>query len=380
MPYLTMFDVVEHLITSSFGGPQDAEQRDIRTAVHRAYDELTQIRDWSYYHVHSRIVTAPSYTTGTVQMDDEVTVELTGGSFATAGLTAANAKYWTIRIGDRSLPVLSLSSSTILETALPNVSSVAPGATYALYRTTYPLPSDFRNMDEPSDEFNWWAGLYVTPDEAMKLERVSNSSGEPYHWTVIKDPTGTGWAIKLIGYPTKQETIDFTYRRSARLLRYSGHESGSRAGTIARTGTAVTGTSTAFTGGMIGSVLRVGDTTNIPGPLTSITPWVSESLISAHSSATSISTEASGTISSSTKYLVTDPIDVAAHMQNAMYSAAEYWLARIRNQNADKAFGVYQRDLRLAMEMDQLAPLSGRSQQIWHDGGWKSPLKADQGT
>jgi hypothetical protein len=40
---------------------------------------------------------------------------------------------------------------------------------------------------------------------------------------------------------------------------------------------------------------------------------------------------------------------------------------------------MYQRDLRLAFEQDQLAPLSGRSQEIWHDGGWKSPLKVDRG-
>jgi hypothetical protein len=63
-----------------------------------------------------------------------------------------------------------------------------------------------------------------------------------------------------------------------------------------------------------------------------------------------------------------------------MYSAAEYWLARIRNQKPDNAFAMYQRDLRLAMEMDQLAPLSGRSREIYHDGGWKSPLKPDAGT
>ncbi len=101
---------------------------------------------------------------------------------------------------------------------------------YTLYRTVYPLPSDFRNLDEPSDEYNWWAGLYVTPDQAMKIERVSNSSGEPYHWTVIKDPDSTGWAIKVIGYPTGTETLDFTYRRTARPIRYSGHEAALRQG------------------------------------------------------------------------------------------------------------------------------------------------------
>jgi hypothetical protein len=235
-------------------------------------------------------------------------------------------------------------------------------------------------MDEPSDEFNWWAGLYITPDVAMKLERVSNSSGEPYHWTILKDPISNGWALKLVGYPTAQETIDFTYRRSARPLRLSGHEANSRVGTIARTGTAVTGSSTAFTSSMVGSILRVGDTSLHPGTTTSLSPYVSESKIDSYTSATSVATEGSGTIASSTKYIVTDPIDLAQHMHNAMYSAAEYWLARIRGQAADKAFGLYQRDLRLCMEMEQLAPLSGRSEQIWHDGGWKSPLKPDQGT
>jgi hypothetical protein len=40
---------------------------------------------------------------------------------------------------------------------------------------------------------------------------------------------------------------------------------------------------------------------------------------------------------------------------------------------------MYQRDLRMAMEQDQLAPLSGRSRNIYHDGGWRAPLRPDQG-
>lgn len=380
MAYLTYFDVVEHLITSSFGGAQDAEQRDIRTAVHRAYDELTQIRDWAFYTVHSRIATQPAYTAGSIGISSG-TVTLTGGSFAAAGVTAANAKYWTLKAGDRIYPVTAYNGTTSL-TVDPSFDDidVTAGSSFSLYRTVYPLPSDFRNMDEPSDEFNWWAGLYITPDVAMKLERVSNSSGEPYHWTILKDPVSNGWALKLIGYPTDRETIDFTYRRSARPIRLSGHEATSRVGTIARTGTAVTGTSTAFTPAMVGSVIRAGDTAAIPGTATSLNPYTSEARIASYSNAASVATDETGTIASSTKYFVTDPIDIANHMVNAMYSASEYWLARIRGQAADKAFSMYQRDLRLCMEMEQLAPLSGRSEQIWHDGGWKSPLKPDQGT
>ena len=374
MAYLTYFDQVESLIVSSYGGPQDAEQRDIRTAIHRAYDELTTIRDWSYYHVHGRIILQAPYGTGTVSSSG-TTVTLSGGTWPA---WAASGAY--LRVGEEICRVASRTSNSaiVLDSTLTLKADVT-SQPYTLYRTVYPLPSDFRNLDEPSDEYNWWSGLYVTPDQAMKIERISNSSGEPYHWTVIKDPDSTGWAIKVIGYPTRQETLDFTYRRTARPIRYSGHEAALRQGTISRIGTAVSGSGTAFAVGMVGSILRVGDTSNSPGPIESLTPWASESRIVEVLGAAGLSTGDSGFIAATTKYLITDPIDIAPHMYGAMDSACDYWLARIRGTGEDKAFQLYQRDLRLAMEQDQLAPLSGRSREVWHDGGWTSPLQADVG-
>jgi hypothetical protein len=285
-------------------------------------------------------------------------------------------------VGDRIAQVASTADATLITGPVhfPAGTISEAGTAATVYKSLYPLPADFRNLDEPSSEFNWWSGIYVTPDQAMKLDRVSNASGPPYHWTVVKDPASDGWALQVFGYPAKAETIDFVYRRTARPLRYSGHESSSRAGTISRAATVVTGSGTQFSAGMKGSILRVGDTTNTPGTLSSITPYSAETKILTANSAVGVSTESSGTIAAGTKYLVTDPIDLPAHMHNVMYSAAEYWLARIRNQKPDNAFAMYQRDLRLAMEMDQLAPLSGRSREVWHDGGWRSPLKPDQGT
>lgn len=375
MSYLTYFDLVESLIVSSYGGPQDAEQRDIRTAIHRAYSEVTQIRDWAYYHVHGRLVTDAPYATGTVTSSG-VTVTLTGGTWPS---WAASGGY--LKVGEQICRVASRTSGSVivLDSTLTLKADVT-AQPFTLYRTVYALPSDFRNLDEPSDEYNWWSGLYVTPDEAMKIERVNNSSGTPYHWTVIKDPDSTGWAIKLIGYPTEAETIDFTYRRTARPIRYSGHETALRQGTISRSSATVTGSGTAFSSAMVGSILRVGDTTDHPGPIESLTPWVSEAKITAVGGATSLTTDASGTVAGSTKYIITDPIDVAPHMQAVVDAACDYHLARIRGQGEDKAFQLYQRDLRLAMEMDQLAPLSGRSRYVYHDGGWRSPLLADRGT
>ena len=380
MAYLTYFDLVEGLITASYGGPQDAEQRDIRQAVQRAYDEVTTIRDWSYYSTHARITTSPGYTTGTLEMTSG-TVTLTGGSFATAGLTADNAAYWAIRVANRIYPIKTYNSATSVTVADTFDGVPIPaGSQYAVYKSTYPLPDDFRNLDEPSDEFNWWSGLYVSPDQAMKIARISHSVGKPYHWTIIKDPAGEGFAIQIVGYPNKTESIDYVYRRRARPMRYSGHEANSRAGTIARSVSTVTlSGATTFVSGFVGAVLRVGDTANFPGGMESLTPYASESKITAVASSSSLTTESSGTIAATTKYLITDPADVSRHMYTAVSSGAEYWLARIRGANADKPFALYQRDLRLALEQDQLTPLSGRSRQVWHSGGWRAPLMPDQG-
>lgn len=371
---LTYFDLVESLIVSSFGGPQDAEQRDIRTAIHKAYSEVTTLRDWAYYHVHGRVITSAPYSTGTVTSSSG-TVTLTGGTWPS---WAALGAY--IRIGEEIARVASRTSDTVLVLdASVGLKGNVTSQPYTLYRTVYPLPSDFRNLDEPSDEYNWWSGTYVTPDAAMKLERVSNTSGAPYHWTVIKDPNSDGWAIKLIGYPTEAETIDFTYRRTARPIRYSGHEAICRAGTVSASGTTVTGSGTSFAAAMAGAVLRVGDTTNHPGPIESLTPYVAERMVGGVSGQV-LTVDSAITIPSSTKCIITDPMDVAPHMQMALDSCCDYFLARIRNQKPDNAFAMYQRDLRLAMEQDQLAPLSGRTAHVWHDGGWRSPLRPDGGT
>lgn len=378
MAYLTYFDLVESLIVSSYGGPQDAEQRDIRTAIHKAYNEVTTIRDWAYYHVHGRIVTQAPYSTGTVTSSG-ATVTLTGGTWPA---WAATGGY--LKVGEEICRVATrmTGSVIVLDSSLGLKANVA-SKPYTLFRTVYALPADFRNLDEPSDEYNWWSGLYLTPDEAMKLERVSNSSGKPYHWTIIKDPDSAGWAIKIIGYPTTAETIDFTYRRSARPIRWSGHEPAARFANLGNVfdDLGLQAGVGAFQSSMVGSLLRLGSSGVYPGPIESLAPYQEELRIQGLEMVDNTNDTAIVGVhtSNGVSGLVTDIIDVAPHMQQAVDSCCDYWLARIRGVKADDAFAMYQRDLRIAFEQDQLAPLSGRSQEIWHDGGWKSPLKVDRG-
>lgn len=377
MAYLTYFDLVESLIVSSYGGPQDAEQRDIRSAIHRAYNELTTIRDWAYYSVHGRLITQAPYGTGTVTSSG-TTVTLTGGTWPTWAATGAYLK-----VGEEICRVASRTSNSVivLDSSLKLKANVT-AQPYTLYRTVYALPSDFRNIDEPSDEYNWWSGMYLSPDEAMKVERVNNSTGEPYHWTIIKDPDSTGWAIKLIGYPSKAETIDFTYRRTARPIKYSGHESSSRFSSLSRSSANTvyaSGIVGSFSASMVGSVLRISETADMPGPVESMSPYAQEAVITACASSSSVSVSPDPSSFTGVAGIVTDPIDLPQHMWGVMDSACDFYLARIRGSGEDRAAQMYQRDLRLAMENDQLAPISGRSRAVWHDGGWRSPLQADAG-
>lgn len=382
MAYLTYFDLVESLIVSSYGGPQDAEQRDIRTAVQRAYNEITTINEWSHYYQHGRIITQPQYQTGTVAFNASTNqLTLSGGTWPTW------AELGSVSIGRAIAKVDTRVSNTVLklDSTLTFASTLAAGQAYVLYQTDYPLPADFRNMDEPSNEFNWWSGLYLKPDEAMKLERVGNRSGRPWHWTVLKNPNGSGHILKLVGYPTSQETLDFTYRRYPRQIKYSGHEPSMRFSSITANDVLERTSNTfgqSFSASMVGSVIRIGTTTDFPGPIESLTPYVSEALIEQVTTLVGANdtalVNAPDTVSGQ-KAIVTDPADVARHMEVALHSCAAYWLDRIRGGKAEQSFSTYQRDLRLALEQDQLAPLSGRTREIWHDGGWRSPLKADEG-
>jgi hypothetical protein len=384
MAYLTYFDLVENLIVSSYGGPQDAEQRDIRTAVQRAYSEVTTVTEWSHYYQHGRIITQPQYQTGTVAFNASTNqLTLTGGSWPTWAASGS------VSIGRAIAKVGTRVSATVLklDSTLTFASTLAAGQAYVLYQTDYALPADFRNMDEPSNEFNWWSGLYLKPDEAMKLERVGNRSGRPWHWTVLKNPNGSGYILKLVGYPTSQETLDFTYRRYPRQIRYSGHEPMCRFADADFAETVSVNLGPNNPGVFSGSIIRVGSVDAFPGDMASLSPYTFEAMLGGFTVgdgadvyySISPSYSYAGADDGVYKAIVTDPADVARHMQTALHSCASYWLDRIRGGKADQSFSTYQRDLRLALEQDQLAPLSGRTREIWHDGGWRSPLKADEG-
>ena len=373
MTLLTYYDAVEHLITSSAGGPQDAEQSDIRTAVQRAYSELSTMRDWNYYQAHGRVQFAAHWV-GSITYDRNTRIinRETGDAFP------ANAALCRMRVNSTVIKIASRISDTQLlcDATLSPANDIIYASTASLYQDTFPLPTDFRNADSPIDQFAWTQFTYVTADQAMKLENANDLAGPPHAWGIIKDPRGPGWAIRVIGYPVESANLDFSYRRLPRRMRLSGHEPSARQGTISISGTAVTGTGTAFTAGMVGSVLRVGTASESPGGLESMRPYQDEAVITAVASATACTISTSIT-ASAVLYVVTDIVDMPTGMHNGFLSCATYWLARTRGTKPDNAFAMYQRDLRLSMEADQLTPFVPRQTIVWDTVSWRTPLQAD---
>lgn len=377
---LTYFDCVEYLIAASFGGPTDAEQRDIRTAVQRAYNELVWLRDWQFYQTKGRVMFNSSWNGTVTYVASTRTVTLvTGANFP------ADADQREIRINNVVCKVATRTSNTqlVLDPTLYYPTDLATATTATLYRSIYPLPSDFRNMDPPVNETRLSPLMYITPDQAMKMERSIAIQGPPAYWTIIPwDVTLSpcGYAIRVLGYPSATTSLDFTYRRSPRPIKYSGHEVAVRAGTITATATtSITGASTTFPADSAGSYLRIGTTADFPGSDSSIVPWTSETKIVSRSSNTAMVVSSAQTMSAA-KYLITDPMDIPPGMNNVMLSCAGYWLARIRGEKPDQAFQMYQRDLRLAMENDALWRWPSGNTVVWDPMGWRTPLQTDNYT
>ena len=206
---------------------------------------------------------------------------------------------------------------------------------------TFTLPAEVNNVDAliPPDRLT--VTSYITPAEWKKLESWDLSVGDPIYWTLMKDPSlPDRWQLRIAGTPADNGTFYYTYRRRPQPLKYMGYETVCRNGTL----TAVTAP---------GAVKRYGTTANYPESMFGIYPFVGQEILGQAGSLI-------GTAPAGAKTVVSDYLDMSEHMFTAMLSGAEMWLARLLGKNVEGAMGIYQRDVRLAMEADVVAPISGR--------------------
>ena len=232
---------------------------------------------------------------------------------------------------------------------------------------------------------------YLRPTEWARLIHSQFRGFARIAWTILPSTlVPDRYDLCVYNGWSSDTCVTVTYRRRPRDLRFTGWEPQARAGTIAWSGKEVDGTGTTFTNLMIGSVIRVSaDPAKHPESLTGLNAYSDEGLIYgvgntgklyAYSPAGEMSYPAS------TKFVITDYLDISPGAYTALLSGAEVWLARLMGRNIEGAAGIYGRDLRMAFESDAAAPLSGRRDMGGTGGGggyyamwWLRP-GVDQGT
>lgn len=203
--------------------------------------------------------------------------------------------------------------------------------------TTFTLPANVRNVDGLSQGARLTPCVYVSPAEWQRLHTYPAADSGPIYWTLFKDNVlPDRWQVRMASKPPSG-TLYYTYRRSPQPIRYMGYEQICRA-----TGFSVNG-----------AVRRYGTAATFPDGLSGLHPYTAQEIIGVAGSMI-------GTPATNAKTAVSDYLDISGSMFTPLLSGAEAWLARLTGKNVEGAMAVYQRDMRLAMEADAVAPMSGR--------------------
>lgn len=339
VPLTTFADVVEYLVQYvGDNGTQDA-LRDCRRAAIDGLRELASAHEWSYYWTRGRVVTDAPQTSSTITYDH------TGGAYErmvtiAAGTWPTWAKYGQLVISNIAYQVDDYKSSTVITLASSSNpgADVAAGTSYTLYRDSYPLPTDVLQLDQMINVSNSIPLQYVHPSAWLTRQQVYYGPSGPSEYTLTGSEDVTGrMAVRFYPVPDDDYTIDFMYRRRPRALVY--HEVDD--GTVSVTGgtTTVTGSGTAFTAGMVGSVIRLSaNSTDAPTNAAGANVYAVERIITAYTSATSVTVD--DTIDdtySGVKYQVSDRVDVEeGAMLTAYLRSCERQAAIVRVMKNDR--------------------------------------------
>lgn len=333
----TYSDAINHCVrflqrreVPNFNPAQD--QGDIRRCIQQAHREVAQRRAWAFLHKQGRIQLNATYSTGTVVYD------YTGGAYERMlTLTTGTWPTWsasgTVRIDGVNHMVAERKSSSVitLDSVLcPNAD--ISSTTYDIFQTAYSLPDDFVRMASPQAEDTWYGASWVSPEDWHSMERQDFQTGKVDSYTIARRNDSTGVLAALV-YPAPDtaETWDYVYHSRPRQLVIAGYGENDCVGTVTvGSGSAsVTGSQTAFSSSMIGSVMRFssgGQTlpTNVDG----FNPRAEEHMILSVTSATAL-TLATSTSQALTavKYSISDPVNLDQAMTTLFLRCCEKHLA-----------------------------------------------------
>lgn len=351
----TVHDLRTHLLEWSCGGSDDRLVRMSHRAIQDAVRTLGGVRAWSYYYTLGRLITTASYNTGTIAYDytggaNERMVTLTTGTWPT------DAAYGVLYISGVQYQIDQRISSTVitLREGFAPTADIASGTTYTWWRDTYSLPQNCIRVGRIQETNSSWMPHPVSVQDWLEYQRGSGQTGQPRRYCVSQDENlSNRLAVRFWPAPDSAYTLDYIYHR--RMTPLSTIDESTGTVSLTSGSATVTGSGTAFTSAMVGSVLRVGTASDKPTDYAGSHPAVFESRIKTYNSATSVTLEDNADANYSTKkFRVSDLLDIEdGAMTTALYRCAEWMLGRLLNrEDAPQLEGAWQRQLAYAKEAD----------------------------
>ena len=381
----TVQDAIEHLEDFFGADPSGTMARVARRAIRAALRDLANASNWSYYYYQGRLTINAVYSTGTI------TGDVTGG--ANENMVTLASGTWPTWAGSGCLRVANVVynvdqriSSTILtlKSDLAPATDIAAGTTYKLYQDSYILPEDFVASGDGFYENSWGMMQFVRPDAWLRAHRYSDSgSSQPCLYTFMGDPrVPARLALRLFPQPLTATTLDYVYKRRPKQPQIDEYVTGT-ATTTSGSASVTGGGGTAWSSGMVGSLMRFYDTAlHSPTGWEGGYPAVLERTIRSVTSATALTlTDTADRTLSAVKYRISDPIDVEdGAMAEAFLRCAEYHAGLLRRyEKMPMLKQAYVDALILAKEADSRSWAS----QSPSSGAWLGrladmPLGADQ--
>ena len=413
----TAQDLVYFLLSGAGGGAQDGEHTIVRQAVVHAVREVMQCRNWLWHTRNGSFTTTQITTTASVTTGSKDMVVVDPSGFVPGRMVDVSAEFFASPIRIQAV------SGNVVTVDIP-AKQTASGVTVRP-QTYFDLPADLKDIDSLVTNTVGTLHCYLSPQEWQRLEVSSRGAGEPYYYTIMRsDNDPDRYQVRFVGVPAAGTVVHYTYRITPKPIKYMGYERLCRQGTVSLALTTnsnvptVTGVGTAFPQDCASAYIRFGSAGMEADPAGSTMPFVLERRIEKWNSSTSlyVSSETvynrpgpygipspdeydggvvgnttpspsilyssdSVTLPANTKYAITDVIDSSPQMYTAILSACEMWYARMAGKPANEAMVVFNRDLRLAMEYDNVSPLSGRpSNRVYptpRSAGWYSSLRSD---
>lgn len=358
----TFKDAVENLLDlHGLDTRSGINERRARACVMQVYRDIPSRATWHYFY-RQRLL-----QTNTQQTSSTITYDHTGGAYErvvtiASGTWPSWAAFGRLIIDEVHYEVEDRKSSTELtltETSNPGA-DVAAGTAYILYRSAYPLPSNFRSLVSLWDVDEQREIAHVDPAQHHKLQSYYDTPSTPVDVSIRA--TGEyygGMALHFSPPPDTAKTYDLLYMANPRTLAIDEYSTGTVA--VTNGSTTVTGTGTTFPTNCVGSVIRFSTTA---APPTSVmggfgtsggidNPFAMQGVIKTRTSATALVLEEAATVEipSASAYVISDPLDLEpGSMLTAFLRATEAeYASRAGREDAPRRYAMARQSLLEAM-------------------------------